>query len=255
MKPDDELARETGTEIDVSLSALLDGELDATSAAELRARLVVDPVLAERTARFGEVDGQIRGLAAEAPDADRLARLRAALQIRLDAEPDGAAREGGTDSSRGRAPVPRPRRDRRSWLRTVAPYAALLAAGLALYFLGGSRGFRGLLRPEPRIAEIASPAPLDGPASPAPVRDAGSAVLESGRTARSTAADTEVRARSRADVAPDSIDASGEDPVLDSLSDEELAVALQLDVLADLDEIENLEVLELLAQLDAPEPL
>ena len=50
--------------------------------------------------------------------------------------------------------------------------------------------------------------------------------------------------------AAEAIEASSPEHVLASLDDEELAVALQYDVLADLDTIENLELLELLALLD-----
>lgn len=232
MQPDDEATRAPLDEVDLRLSALLDGELDPESAAELRARLIDDPALAERSARLGEVDGQIRRLAARPPDAARLARLRAALQTRLDAE---------TDAAPAADPIPltpratRRRPARRAGLRAVAPYAAALAAGLALYFAGG------LLRPEPRLDAPREIAPriaeVEIPAEPAPE-------LHAGASLDPVAAPTE-----------EPLLASSSDEASDEASDEELAVALQLDVLADLDAIENLELLELLAFLEVPERL
>lgn len=234
MQPDDEATRAPLDEVDLRLSALLDGELDPESAAELRARLIDDPALAERSARLGEVDGQIRRLAARPPDAARLARLRAALQTRLDAETE-------TDAAPAADPIPltpratRRRPARRAGLRAVAPYAAALAAGLALYFAGG------LLRPEPRLDAPREIAPriaeVEIPAEPAPE-------LHAGASLDPVAAPTE-----------EPLLASSHDEASDEASDEELAVALQLDVLADLDAIENLELLELLAFLEVPERL
>ena len=48
---------------------------------------------------------------------------------------------------------------------------------------------------------------------------------------------------------------ASDDPLLAAASDVELAVALEYEVLSDLDVIGNLELLELLGGLDGPEAL
>jgi anti-sigma factor RsiW len=205
--------------LDADLSALLDGELPPEAAGALRARLADEPALAARLERLAEVDGHVRRLAGTAVDEVRLARLRAGLQARLDADPrpSGAARDDtrvagpGTGVARRRegTRVVRPR-----FARSVGPLAAALAAGLALYWLAAPR-------------PPAAPPQAEG-------ITAGGAVA--GEPAAPLASD------------------AGE-PTLEEVSDAEIAIAMQYDVLSDLEVIEHLELLELLEDLEAPERL
>jgi anti-sigma factor RsiW len=174
--------------VDEDLSALLDGELEEARAQPLRDRIAREPALALRFAELGHLDVSLRGVAEETVTSERVAAMRAGLQRRLDAEspaPQGADDDGG-------ARVLSLRRHTR-W---VAPFAAALAAGAALYLALG-------------------PSP-DAPASLGAGSDAG---------------------------------------LLAAVSDEEIAIALEYETLADLEVIEQLDVLELLAAVDPSEAM
>ncbi len=242
-------------EDDELLSALLDGELDPGAVAELRARMIEDPELARRSAELGELTGQLRNLAhpGERPEAEiqledaRVERMHSALRVRLAAE---EAVEAEEIQATAETPAPviwlRPARD---WL---VPAAAALAASLFLYLAFGSRvpdGPSGSADPG-LVAENVTPRP----GSPA----AAESLLPSPDLEIEVAEDPPTGfARDIAETTPpDMPSAIAEAPVpvdLAAANDEELAIALEFDVLTDFDVIENLELLELLNELDTME--
>ena len=244
-------------EDDELLSALLDGELDPGAAAELRARMTEDPELAGRSAELGELTGQLRNLAhpGERPEAEiqledaRVERMHSALRVRLAAE-EAVEAEETQATAEAEAPAPviwlRPARD---WL---VPAAAALAASLFLYLAFGSRvpdGPSGSADPG-LVAENVAPRP----GSPA----AAESLLPSPDLEIEVAEDPPTGfARDIAETTPpDMPSAIAEAPVpvdLAAANDEELAIALEFDVLTDFDVIENLELLELLNELDTME--
>jgi len=273
-------------EDDLALSALLDGELDEASAAKLRAKMVAQPELAERSAELGELSGHLRNLAhpserSEAErqlESDRVDRMQAALRVRLDVEAAEVAEAEAVDSDAAEAAAPAPviplRRARDWW----AP-AAALAAGLLLY-LAFDSGISGVetggpgeppgefaqvpdLTPDPTLdptlAPTLDPTPdpppspesaLEWAAGPSPVSEVGAVPGGDARIEKAS---------------PGSIVASAADPPgtegaaewaevdLAEVGEEELAIALEFDVLSDFDVIENLEILELLNGLDRVE--
>ena len=125
--------------LDEMLSALLDGELDAATERELRARLVSDAGLAQRLAELEAVDAQLRALPSPAVPNDLRDRLRA--RIERDDPPQDAL-----------AP---PQRARRRW--PAPAVGAALAAGLAIYLVTSPpRGGRdeAARDPDTALAEI-----------------------------------------------------------------------------------------------------
>ena len=248
-------------EDDELLSALLDGELDPGAEAELRARMIEDPELARRSAELGELTGQLRNLAhsGERPEAEiqledaRVERMHSALRVRLAAE-EAVEAEEIQATAEAEAPAPviwlRPARD---WL---VPAAAALAASLFLYLAFGSRvpadgpsGSADGAGPGP-VAENVAPRPGSPAAaeSPLPPADLEIEVAEDPSTgfARDIAETTPPDMPSLIVEAPVPVD-------LVAANDEELAIALEFDVLTDFDVIENLELLELLNELDTME--
>jgi anti-sigma factor RsiW len=104
---------------DDDLSALLDGQLDATRAADVRAHAESCRDCAQRLAALRGVDTALRRMAAAPLDASRRERMRSALATSLRDEADGA-----TQGAPPRHPAP-PRR--RRWL-APAGFAAAAAA-------------------------------------------------------------------------------------------------------------------------------
>ena len=261
---------ESGPEaaLDEALSALLDDEIEASAADELRARLAREPELAARFERLGEIDGQLRLLGGELPAPDRLSRLHADLRAKLDAQQ-------AVDPGRARIVVLRGR-----WL---APVGMALAAGLALYLLTGPRPGPGpadapsIARTDPvpsadgdpltpfAVSERVEPAPVpDAQAAPAPrppsadriARAAARPVAVEEPLAAPAPAPPPAQQVARAEApVKDASPLASDDPLLAAASDVELAVALEYEVLSDLDVIGNLELLELLGGLDGPEAL
>jgi len=285
----------SGDALDVELSALLDDELDPAAADALRGRIAREPELAARFEQLGELDGQLGRLADALPSEARLARLRVGLQERIDAEAASghvdAAPLGAPPAASGVAPVISIGL-RRRWM---APAAAALAAGLALYLLSGSPPGDPARSPGvgPELAGVDPPlrftpapervealarreAPVEveptvipdppteptGTPTPSPTRQALAGLDATGR---GPAVETVVAAAEEptgamapdagAESAPEIAPLATEDPLLASASEVELALAMEYEVLSDLDVIENLELLELLAMLDGPEPL
>ena len=197
------------------LSALLDGELEPAREAEVRAHTAGCARCAERLARLARVDEALRSL----PDAETPADLAERLRVRLDEE---RRRSSASAEDRGRSldarqapPSQRPQPRRRRWL----PFAATaLAAVLALYLVFGRPRPAG---EEPTLAERERTAP-----------------------------EPEIARREVPPEPPEELVSGPELEAIQSASDEDLALALALDTLADLDVIERLDVLEQLAALD-----
>ena len=203
------------------LSALLDGELEPARETEVRAHAAGCARCAERLARLARVDEALRSL----PDAETPADLAERLRVRLDEErrrSSASAEDRGRSSDEGRGrsldarqapPSQRPQPRRRRWL----PFAATaLAAALALYLVFGRPRPAG---EEPTLAERERTAP-------------------------------EIARREVPPEPPEELVSGPELEAIQSASDEDLALALALDTLADLDVIERLDVLEQLAALD-----
>jgi anti-sigma factor RsiW len=226
------------------LSALLDGELEAAREAEVRAHAAGCTRCAERLARLTRVDEALRSL----PEAETPADLAERLRVRLDEErrrssasaedrgrsllqgrssnearrrsSDEARDEVGGRSSDARQAPPshRPPPRRRRWI-PLAGTALAAAAALALYLVVGRPRPAG---EEPMLAERERPAP-----------------------------EREIARREPPpEPLPDELVSGPELEAIQAASDEELALALDLDTLADFAVIERLHVLEQLAALD-----
>jgi outer membrane biosynthesis protein TonB len=144
-------------DLDEKLSALLDGELPPEEAAALRAEIARSPELAARLAALAAVDEGLRGLPGRAVPAD----LRARLAARLAAEAGSARMPVGARRAPGRAG--------RRWLAG----AALAAAAAALALLAWPRGPREAARvaqsePAPVVPPPSLEPALQAPAPPAP---------------------------------------------------------------------------------------
>jgi hypothetical protein len=252
---------------DADLSALLDGELSPERESELRRRLADEPGLAARWAELGEVSGHLRILAdpetlSEAEGRREEARfegLHAALRRRLESEDAPAEDPPGAQVI--------PLRPSVGWLLPAA--AAAAAAGLVLYLGLGSSGFEASRTENARAAEEVAAVARDlsggvdsevgvTPRIPVPPPSFGAAAPENefeseGAIAQATSGGENPRAA--ADMDPVAMAETAELATLElaALDDEELAIALDFDVLADFDVIENLELLELLDELDTME--
>ena len=240
---------------DADLSALLDGELDAAAERAVRERIAADPELAERFAQLGEADALLRRAAADLPDEARLARIREGLHARIEAE---GAPVAETDEATPWAWGPH------------FQVALAVAACLVLYFLYGAEGLDPQRAEAPRVA-VEEPTPevpvVVAEVEPAPTRrEATEAEVAVPETAKAPALAASVRERETVTEAagmrteaPRLAESATEPPpadaMIDAASEEEIAVALQYDVLADLDVIENLELLVMLDELDRTEPL
>ena len=199
------------------LSALLDGELEPAREAEVRAHTAGCARCAERLARLARVDEALRSL----PDAETPADLAERLRVRLEEE---RRRSSASAEDRGRSldarqapPSQRPQPRRRRWLPFAAT-ALAAAAAFALYLVFGRPRPAG---EEPTLAERERTAP-----------------------------EPEIARREVPPEPPEELVSGPELEAIQSASDEDLALALALDTLADLDVIERLDVLEQLAALD-----
>ncbi|HIF97890.1 MAG TPA: hypothetical protein EYQ54_12835 [Myxococcales bacterium] len=167
-----------------------------------------------------------------------------------------------------------PLRPSRGWLLPVA--AAAAAAGLVLYLGLGSSGFEDSRTRNPGSAEeiaavgrdlsggvasdvaVTPGTPVLSPSSLSP--SSGIAMPENGLERAGAIAQASPRGDNpRAGAEMDSVEIAEIDELatlnLAALGDEELAIALDFDVLADFDVIENLELLELLDELDIMEQI
>lgn len=244
--PEDDGMHDETTADDAELSALLDGELDATRAAALRARLREEPALAERFAALGEADAALRALASRAPAPGQLERIRAGLERRLAEQAQGA--HGGKTGKLI------PLRGRTRWM---APLAAALAAGLALYLSagGGPEQASETVAPRQQAPPPVARVPEAVPSQPSlpeatPEPSSGPPALDGGRALAGAAPQPSTDAPT-----PQPSPASDPLALEDADSSIEVAIALELDTLRDFEVIENLDLLELLAELESTEPM
>jgi anti-sigma factor RsiW len=222
----DERRRDAQTELDEALSALHDAELSEEQAAALRARVDAEPALARRLDRFDAVDRRLRAHAAPEVSGDLFARL----QRRIEKD-----RSGSHGSARLRTPAQRLLGAR---LGLAGGLAA--AAALTLYLALGS-------------------GPGNDPAREAMPGLVKSAIVPEGSppsSAETVVAEREAVARP---LLPEAVASApgiaarrvpGLDAEWTAASDEEVAIAMQYQVLADLELIRDLEILELLAALE-----
>ncbi len=279
---------------DADLSALLDGELSPERESELRRRLADEPSLAARWAELGEVSGHLRILAnpetrseAEGQREDaRIEAMQAALRRRLAAKDEPVKDEpvrdkpvydeqvNGAQAKDAPGAQVIPLRPSRGWLLPVA--AAAAAAGLVLYLGLGSSGLEDSRTRNAGSAEevaavgrdlsggvasdvaVTPGTPVLSPSSLSP--SSGIAMPENGLERAGAIAQASPRGDNpRAGAEMDSVEIAEIDELatlnLAALGDEELAIALDFDVLADFDVIENLELLELLDELDIMEQI
>jgi hypothetical protein len=226
-----------------------------------------------------DVDAAVRALRDEPVGAERLARMRARLDARIAAASDPSHADAPGDAAAGNLSSieGHPR-----WRSRPALAAAALAAAVLLAVLVGRSRLGDEAREPREVARETTPVtPAAGPPSaapgegrwrdpedrPAPARDQATEVVPPDQLALDEAADTAsataVQAptptptptpidRVVADERPGSAGGSAAPAVdLDAATDEELAVALQLERLTDYDVIAQLELLEALDELGA----
>ena len=231
------------------LSALLDGELRAAREVEVREHVEQCTRCSDRLRAFERVGESLRGLPVPAAPYDLELRLRARI------ESDRIARRrvvlGLT-----------PHRRRPSFARVgIAVGVALAATLLLLLLLGPSRTGDGGGAPVARIAQE-PPAPTPAP-PPRAVRSPESRRVPQSperqlapKAAPQRVATREPRAqRSERPTAQPVPTVARETPPgvdLAGVSEEEIALALELDTVQDFDVIDHLELLELLATLGEP---
>ncbi|MFP6578173.1 MAG: hypothetical protein VCC02_00075 [Myxococcota bacterium] len=222
----DERRRDAQTELDEALSALHDAELSEEQAAALRARVDAEPALARRLDRFDAVDRRLRAHAAPEVSGDLFARL----QRRIEKD-----RSGSHGSARLRTPA---RRLLGARLGLAGGLAA--AAALTLYLaLGSGPGNDPAREAMPGLVKSAI-APEGSPPS-----SAETVVAEHEAVARPPLPEAVASAPGIAALRVPALDAEWA-----AASDEEVAIAMQYQVLADLELIRDLEILELLAALE-----
>ncbi len=196
-------------ELEAKLSALLDGELSPAEAAALRAEIARSPKLAERLAALAAVDDGLRTLPHRTVSSDLRARIE--RQIRAEAPPRVHA--GAATGSR------------RRWLTAAALAAA--AAVLALLAL-------------PRIhsdeTQVASTEPAPAPQTPAaPLPPVAPVAPPAPELAPAPAPQVQI-----AEQAPPPAFEDAEPVAAEELAEaEDLPVIEVLDVLAELDELEQ----------------
>ena len=222
----DERRRDAQTELDEALSALHDAELSEEQAAALHARVDAEPALARRLDRFDAVDRRLRAHAAPEVSGDLFARL----QRRIEKD-----RSGSHGSARLRTPA---RRLLGARLGLAGGLAA--AAALTLYLaLGSGPGNDPAREAMPGLVKSAI-APEGSPPS-----SAETVVAEREAVARPLLPEAVASAPGIAALRVPALDAEWA-----AASDEEVAIAMQYQVLADLELIRDLEILELLAALE-----
>jgi anti-sigma factor RsiW len=229
------------------LSALLDGELAAEREEEIRAHVAGCPRCGPRLAELERVDA----LLASTPLPALRPGLRERLEVRLRQE---ERREEAESRGRkaGRLGPPPARR----WLaRPAWGIAAAAAAALALYLTVRSDGpgLPAATTPAPEFAQQpalpgipqGSPAPK---ASPAPAAPEASPEPAAPRFAQAPAVEPSPPG---AEGPEEAVAAGGEGQIdIDGISDEELAMILEIETLEDLDVIANIDLLEELVALE-----
>jgi len=211
-------------DLDRELSALLDGELTPERARQLRDEIDADPALRARLAEFESLDENLRAL----PQAPLPAELGAQLRARIEQRGRNGAAEATAGPSAG---IPR-------W---GVPLAAALAAGLVAAWL---------MWPASDSHESDRQATLQAREQPQPRAREQVQLLEQRQEQRQPeqhARNQPNPGRSRI-VQPEQPSAEPDDS-----SDEEIAIALELETLRDLDLIQELDLLEALLTLKTSE--
>jgi len=222
------------------LSALVDGELAEERAHELRSHATTCARCAERVAAFERAGVLLSALPARPVPAD----LRARLQARIDAEGAEAAAPVSRTPTRAAPP------SRRRWLGSrVFATAAALAAAVALFWAlaPGQRSGPGSEIERPPIARQESPPPAPAPTpelDPAPELPNVPEPLAPQIAETTPAPAAPQIAEAKPEPSPTAADAE-----FDPVPAEEIAVALELETIEDLDVIANLELLEALVAL------
>ncbi|MCP4040081.1 MAG: hypothetical protein GY733_24260 [bacterium] len=219
----------TDEELDQELSALLDDELSAERARQLREEVAADPRLRARLAAFESVDRSLSELVRPQLPVD----MRARLQERIDRH-EGVPARGSERASASR-------------VRWGAPLAAALAAGLVVALLTRTVSVSDDAPPpalqaqagpeQPVLAQRSDATPGPTPAPPMPPMPA----VEVAAVDIEPALDPEPLEPARNDAGF----------AIEDASDEELAIAFELETLRDLDLIQELDLLEALLALEA----
>jgi len=197
------------------LSALLDGELEAGREAEVRAHLATCEPCRTHLASLASVNEGLRALVGRPVPAN----LEAQLFARIAAEREnGVARPV---SLLRRAP------GGRRLGATFGAVALAAAAALALY-LGVVRN-RGPIEESPRIVQLPVRRPEPAPVAPHGPQAAAPQLAENASTPE---------------------DDTDPEPELDNASDEDLGVAVELDTLEDLDDLDVIANLPLLERME-----
>lgn len=248
------------SEEEEELSAFLDGELSFKEEEAFRIRMTQDSALAERCEALAEVNGALQSMVEPAPAPERLERIHQALRAQLTAEPFA-----------GEVEERLPLRSAPLWRRgtSLVGGGAALAAGVALYLAwatGSGSGRLELLPPEaPALTQVV--VPQEEPAlplepveliAPAPVLSLASEASEGEAATPSETfySDNEEEQTVLVQAEP-VIPAAVEkvDPVILPDADEQLAIAIEYEMLADFDVISNLELLEVLGRIEAVESM
>jgi anti-sigma factor RsiW len=232
---------ETCLPYDEDLSALLDGELSAARAAELRAHRDVCPRCTAQFEALRRADERVRSaLRAPVPEEDvRLARIEAQLRARLAQE--AAVRAQPTRPLHAQAP----RRRRTRWIVAAGMgLAAAAALGLTLLFQARTP-VAPVPLPPPPVAQ--TPAPQEGPpaATPAPEAVAELPVVKPAPArlhAPATPAPPQPAERPLPSAPPE-VD-------LASADEEDIELATRLDMLEDFEVIQKLDLLERLRKAE-----
>jgi hypothetical protein len=202
---------------EAELSALLDDELAPGRAVEVQAHLDDCADCRERYRQLCQVDLELASLPVAAVPAD----LRARLGERISADAPTRVAPIGPHGRSGTAPPLR-----RRWLSGRALVAGLSAAAAVALYAFVNRGGSNL---------------LDGPAPVSPplaiVEPEALEPMLADSPPRRPSAESEIAAAAAPSSAPVLVDLSG-------VSDEELAVVLELELIEDLDLIANLDLLE-----------
>jgi len=199
------------SKFEADLSALLDGELSPERAALARAHTDSCERCRAQLAQLARLDALLVGAPAPAIPAS----LRARLEARILAE--SASNTSVRGSVRARAP-------RLAWRGRAAGAAAAVAAGVTFYLAVASRE-PAPQQGEPSPVQIARPLGAPSPAVPQ-LAERGTATPE------------------RTYTPPAPVD-------LESVPDEDLDLAFELDTVEDFDVIANLELLELMLEAEA----
>jgi negative regulator of sigma E activity len=211
-------------DLDRELSALLDGELPPERARLLREEIEADPQLRERLAEFEAASERLRAL----PQSELPAGFGARLRERI-GEPE-------------RGNIAGPARSMRSFSRWGVPLAAALAAGLvAVWLMQPVSDSAELDPPELQEARVRQQPGARPPRPQLRLPDQEHQEQDDQLFVQDPAAPNRL----------EPVRGSETDP--DDSSDEEVAIALELETLRDFDLIQELDLLEALLIIESAE--